>query len=97
MFKCTNIYQLKAHMDKPSLVNRREQTATHTFSVTMRDRDHFYKVVSWLNKNVGKGSQYWTMGGSILRHIKAGRTVTTTVYIFTEDFPEDSALYLSLL
>jgi hypothetical protein len=35
----------------------------------IRDRDHFYKVVNWCNKNIGKGSQYWTVEGRVLRFV----------------------------
>ena len=78
-------------------VNLKEQNAAHTFRVTIRDRDHFYKLVNWLNTNVGKGKDKWTMEGRALKTIKAGKTVSPKIYIFREDFDPASSLYLSLL
>lgn len=78
-------------------VNLKEQNAAHTFRVTIRDRDHFYKLVKWLNDNVGKGEDKWTMEGRVLKTIKTGKTVSPKIYIFREDFDPASSLYLSLL
>lgn len=78
-------------------VNLKEQNALHTFSITIRNREHFYKIVNWLNSNVGKGPEYWTMGGRVLKNLKAGKTVSPKIYIFREDFDISNSLYLSLL
>lgn len=78
-------------------VNLKEQNAIHTFRVTIRDRDHFYKLVNWLNTNVGKGEENWTMEGRVLKTLKAGKIVSPKIYIFKEDFDSSTALYLSLL
>lgn len=78
-------------------VNLKEQNATHTFRVTIRDRDHFYKLVNWLNANVGKGEDKWTMEGRVLKTLKGGKTVSPKIYVFREDFDPSSSLYLSLL
>lgn len=78
-------------------VNLKEQNAAHSFRLTIRDTVHFYKIVDWLNKNVGKGSNFWTMEGRVLRHLKRGETVSPKIYIFKPDFDANSALYLSLL
>lgn len=78
-------------------VNLKEQNARHTFRVTIRDRDHFYKLVNWLNENVGKGSTKWTMEGRVLKSLKQGKTVSPKIYVFREDFDPASSLYLSLL
>ena len=77
-------------------VNLKEQNAAHTFRLVVRDREHFYKLVNWLNENVGKGADKWTMEGRVLKRLKAG-TVSPTVYIFRQDFDPASALYLSLI
>ena len=77
--------------------NFKEQTALHSFRVTIRDRAHFYKIVNWLNANVGKGSDKWTMEGRVLKTISQGKTVNPKIYIFQEDFDDGSALYLSLI
>lgn len=78
-------------------VNLKEQNAAHTFRLTIRDRDHFYKIVNWLNANVGKGDDKWTMEGRVLKVLKQGKPVNKAVYIFRQDFDPQSALYLSLL
>lgn len=71
---------------------------THTFDITLRDVDHFYKVVKWLNKHVGMGKSHWQMRyGKILRHLKEGKTVNQTVLIYVDSFDTTSALYLTLL
>jgi hypothetical protein len=82
---------------KVTPMNLKEQNATHTFRVIIRDRDHFYKLVHWLNANVGRGEENWTMEGRPLKSLKGGKTVNPKIYIFKEDFDEASSLYLSLL
>jgi hypothetical protein len=79
------------------IVNLKEQNASHTFRVTIRDREHFYKLVNWLNENVGKGEDKWTMQGRVLKTLKTGKSVNPVIYIFREDFDPASSLYLSLL
>lgn len=87
----------KQDTSKAQPVNLKEQNAAHTFRVTIRDRDHFYKLVKWLNDNVGKGADNWTMEGRVLKTLKQGKTVSPKVYIFKEEFDPASSLYLSLL
>jgi hypothetical protein len=82
---------------KETPVNLKEKNALHTFRITMRDREHFYKIVKWLNENVGKGSDKWTMEGRPLKSLKAGKQVSPKVYIYKADFDTSSSLYLSLL
>jgi hypothetical protein len=88
---------IKQKTPKEQPVNLKEKNAAHTFRVTIRDRDHFYKLVNWLNTNVGKGQDKWTMEGRVLKTLKGGKTVSPKVYIFREDFDPSSSLYLSLL
>jgi len=78
-------------------VNLKEKNAAHTFRLTIRDREHFYKIVNWLNANVGKGKDKWTTEGRVLKALKAGKPVSPKIYIFREDFDPASSLYLSLL
>jgi hypothetical protein len=85
----------KTPKDQP--VNLKEKNAAHTFRVTIRDREHFYKLVNWLNTNVGKGQDKWTMEGRVLKTLKGGKPVSPKIYIFREDFDTSSSLYLSLL
>lgn len=82
---------------KEAPVNLKEKNAHHSFRVTIRDHEHFYKLVNWLNDNVGKGKDKWTMEGRVLRSLNSGKTVSPKIYIFREDFDESSSLYLSLL
>jgi hypothetical protein len=78
-------------------VNNKELNAAHIFKLTIRDRDHFYKIVNWLNSNLGKGEEYWTMEGRVLKTLKQGKPATPRVYIFKQEFDESASLYLSLL
>lgn len=78
-------------------VNLKEKNAVHSFRVTIRDREHFYKIVGWLNTNVGHGENNWTMEGRVLKSLKQGKTVSPKIYIFKIDFDPSSSLYLSLL
>ena len=83
--------------EKALPVNLKEQNAVHTFRVVIRDREHFYRLVKWLNENVGKGEDKWTMEGRVLKRLKQGATVNPNIYIFRADFDPSSALYLSLI
>ncbi len=82
---------------KEAPANLKEQNSVHTFRVVIRDREHFYQLIKWLNENVGKGKDNWTFEGRVLKSIKQGKTVNPKVYIFKPDFDPSSALYLSLL
>jgi len=83
--------------DKTPPVNLKEQNAAHTFRLTIRDREHFYRVVKWLNENVGKGTDKWTSEGRILKTLKQGKPVERKFYVYRQDFDEGSALVLSLI
>ena len=77
--------------------NIKELNACHIFRITIRDRQQFYKIVNWLNENVGRGEDNWTMDGRVLRTLKSGKLASPKIYIFREDFDTTSSLYLSLL
>lgn len=47
----------------------RRSFVNQVIPMVIRDREHFYKVVNWCNKNIGKGKQYWTVGGRVLRFV----------------------------
>lgn len=78
-------------------VNLKAAKATHSFRVSIRDKEHFYRLVSWLNENVGKGSEFWTMEGRVLRNIKMGKKVDPLIYIFSDKFEESAILFLSII
>jgi hypothetical protein len=78
-------------------VNLKEQNAVHSFRIVIRDSEHFYRLVKWLNENVGKGQDKWTMEGRVLKTLKQGKTIQPKVYIFNPAFDPSSALYLSLI
>lgn len=78
--------------------NFKEKNASHIFNMTFRNIDHFYKVVNWLNTNVGKGKDKWTIEGRVLRQLKQSTNpVTRKVYIYVKDFDSQSSLYLNLI
>lgn len=87
----------KQNTPKETPVNLKEKNAAHTFKVIIRDREHFYKLVNWLNANVGKGTENWTMEGRVLKTLKSGKSVNPKVYIMKPGFDPASSLYLSLL
>lgn len=87
----------KQNTTKTPPVNLKEQNAAHTFRVTIRDTAHFYKIVNWLNANVGKGEDKWTMEGRVLKTLKQGKSISPKVYVFKQEFDESASLYLTLL
>lgn len=68
-----------------------------TFNVTFRDKEHFYRVVKWMEQNVGHGKGKWTIEGRVLKFLKKGNSVTRLVKVFDPVFESETALYLSLL
>jgi hypothetical protein len=38
-------------------------------TLTIRDREHFYKVVTWCNRHIGHGKECWTVRSSVLRYV----------------------------
>jgi len=88
---------VKEKVEKEPPLNLKEKNAIHTFRVNIRDREHFYKITDWLNKNVGRGNENWTMEGRVLKALKDGRSPNPKIYIFRQDFDPTSSLYLTLL
>jgi hypothetical protein len=84
-------------ISKPVPENKKEKNALVNFRVTIRDREHFYRIVNWLNTNVGKGVDKWTMEGRALKSLKAGKTVSRMIYIYREGVDEAASVYLTLL
>lgn len=77
--------------------NLKELCATYTFSILFRDMEHFKRVISYLNKMVGRGTESWTIEGKIQRHLRRGISIKRKIYIFKKDFDESIAIYLTLL
>jgi len=77
--------------------NLKEQNACYSFRVTVRDREHFYKLVNWLNTHVGFGKENWSMQGNVLKNLNSGKSISRKIYIFNESFDQETSLYLSLL
>jgi len=88
---------MKKLSPKPAPTNLKEQNAAYSFRVTIRDSGHFYRIIAWLNANVGKGSDKWTMEGRVLKSLRQGKSISPKVYIFIQDFDTATALYLSLI
>lgn len=78
-------------------VNLKEINATFTFSIVFRDMEHFKRVISYLNSNVGRGKNLWTTDGRIQRFLRRGLSIKRNIYIFKKDFDESIAVYISLL
>lgn len=70
------------------------------FQVTFRDKEHFYRCVNWLNKNVGQGIRHWKITRKVVAKLKYG-PVVRTVLVYDDDFSkeeaESTALFLTLL
>ena len=86
---------------KPSVTtnqpeNMKEKNARAKIPLSFRSKDHFYKIVNYLNTELGKGEQFWTMAGRPLRRIKATGHAESVVYIYV-DHPPEFGVYLSLL
>jgi hypothetical protein len=75
----------------------KENTDLLKVNISFRDTAHFYKVVKWLNTNVGHGKEHWTIDGRVLRLLKRSGNVNRAVIIRSTAFNPDDALYLSLL
>jgi len=76
--------------------NPKEIGAKVVFKVLIRDRTHFYKIVHWLNDNVGEGSENWRMEGRPLRNLIEG-PITRHVYIYVDGFDSSCSMYLNLI
>lgn len=77
--------------------NVKAKRSLHTFNITVRDKAHFDKLIIWLNQNVGRGANSWSMEGRILKTLKRGKPITTQIYIFNPEIEKDVALFLTLL
>ena len=67
------------------------------FKIEFRDVVHFYKVITWLNKNVGHGAKRWTMDGRVLKYLKDGQPKLVNLRVFDKEFEEENALFLCLI
>lgn len=65
--------------------------------VHVRDLDHFYRIVRWLNSNIGRGQSNWTMRGRARRSILRGDRNLTILINSDINIEESCGLYLSLI
>lgn len=71
-----------------------------SMKITFRDKQHFYKIVHWLNKNAGKGKSNWTIHGKVLKNFRGmnPKPITRSVIIHNDSIDtEDAQLYLTLI
>jgi len=66
--------------------------ARNTVSVTFRDRSQFYRIIKWLNSNIGHGKDNWSMTSGILKKITRGTTVNATISIYNERYDSEAFL-----
>lgn len=78
-------------------IDRNAQLASHSSDITISGLSQFYRIVNWLNKNVGQGSKYWTMNGRPMRQIKRNGVVTVTIYVFDQSFDPSNFILLNLI
>ena len=71
----------------------------NSMKLTFRDKEHFYKIVHWLNTNVGKGKESWTIHGKVLKHLRNNnKPVSRSVLIHKGEVDiEEAQLYLTLI
>lgn len=69
----------------------------HQFRVPIRDREHFFRIINWMNSNVGKGREFWSIEGKVMKHLDRNKTVVKTIYVYVDDFDETISTYLNLL
>lgn len=67
-----------------------------SFDITFRSPEHFREMIKWLNENVGRGKENWTLNGRVLRHLKQSKQITRKVLIYNESFDPDVASWLAL-
>lgn len=78
-------------------ISAAKQENSFTCTLTIRDKAHFKKVVNWLNENIGKGREYWTATGKILRKLRYGKSVTTQFHFANEESAKQVASFVALL
>lgn len=78
-------------------INLKEQNALIKCNIIIRDVEHFYQIVKWLNKKCGSGRANWSMGGRILRHVRRGKSTETVIYIFNPHVREEDMLAFKLM
>jgi hypothetical protein len=78
-------------------VSKFEELALYSFTLTIRDRTHFYKITEWMNSNIGISEKNWAMAGRPLKQIKKGLSPTIRVYIMNNKADENDLSYLKLL
>lgn len=67
-----------------------------SFSIVIRNREHFYVVVKWLDENIGRGK--WKINGKVLKFLKQGKSISRTVKFTSDEYDADQTrLALSLM
>ena len=71
-----------------------------SMKISFRDKEHFYKIVHWLNGNVGKGKNNWTIHGKVLKHLRhsGSKVIARNVIIHKDGIDlDETQLYLTLI
>lgn len=59
------------------------------FQFTVRDKEHFYQVIRWLNANIGHGNRNWSMTNKTLKGlIEEKKPKTAGIKIHVAGFSE---------
>ena len=65
------------------------------FKITIENRDHFYRIVKFLNATCGPGKKNWTMTGRILQRV-LHRAAEVDLHIFNSDVNAEDILFMVL-
>ena len=69
------------------------ETNTKSYTIQIRSKSQFYKLVKYFNEEFGHGKECWTFKSRVLRHLKKGKQVTTTLEVYNGDFEESDLLF----
>ena len=65
-------------------IGSNSERAVHSFGMLFQSTSQFYKVVNFLNKNVGYGRENWTTSDQPKKKIKRDGNANVRIYIFKE-------------
>lgn len=65
--------QLNTAVKKNLVAMAKSRKNKQVVTVTVVDRDHFYRIVHYCTKHYGHGSHCWTTAGRVLRFVDPAR------------------------
>ena len=65
--------------------------------IAIRDRDHFYNIVRYLNKHVGKGKDNWNMTNGVLKKLNNYGHADAQIRVYKDGFCKNEIKMFLLL